>query len=358
MTRQVISLPAERSVLLGQNTEGEYKAVRVTRGRSLAVTPRDGMGGFNAVVTPDGALKVGQVTNHVGGVFGTFPPSTEKWSSVVTNGGTVAAAKGNLTIATNTTANGTASFQSVDVSRFIPANYQAHTCDIRMDSVTNTDNAMRFGAFNPQDASATGLFWEFAGGEWNLCTLYNDITTKIPQSAWNGSGAASFASDTMVHRYEIYFSPVAVLWWQDGDLIHTEQNSPAPYVDTLHLKTGFNNVNTNGNTTNNVMYCRNTSIYSVGSGQVFPPRASFKDSSGATLIQSGPGSLRRLIISRLSGGSSSVTIYDSLTASGKVVAVVAVAKDDTFNVEFNVVFSIGLVVSHSSTGVNNTIIWD
>ena len=66
-------------------------------------------------------------------------------------------------------------------------------------------------------------------------------------------------------------------------------------------------------------------------------------------------------MARSGGGSSgsSLTIYDSTTASGDELGVIKISKDETYTLNINSTFTNGLTIEVSATGSTDaTVVWE
>src|SRR3990167_8761714 len=74
----------------------------------------------------------------------------------------------------------------------------------------------------------------------------------------------------------------------------------------------------------------------------------YTSAAGTFLIKTGEGTLIRLIIGKKGSGASLLTLYDNISASGTIIAVVDLV-NILSSVEFGIQFTIGLSINMSST---------
>lgn len=77
------------------------------------------------------------------------------------------------------------------------------------------------------------------------------------------------------------------------------------------------------------------------------------------LVKSGAGVLASVLVGVRSTGAATVTLYDSLTATGAIVGVINTTDAGVGSIMLNTAFAIGLTAatSTSTTGVDLTVMW-
>ena len=86
--------------------------------------------------------------------------------------------------------------------------------------------------------------------------------------------------------------------------------------------------------------------------QIGSPLYSHVAGASTTIVNTGPGRLRSIIVGTPAG---TCTVYDSTTGSGTVIAIITATSPVSLN--FNCVFSVGLTVVTTSTS-DVTIIYE
>lgn len=297
-------------------------------------------------ISPVGGLHVSEDIRLVGSSFAYSSIDANVWTTSLSAGGTVTQGLGEATVATNTTANGSAAIFSNKIARYVSGSPNFYHGVIRTSDVGTANNTRRWGAFTPTD----GCFFQLSGTVFSLVLRKNSVDTVI--TSFNGS---SFTYDTNVHTYDIHFTPTDVYFVVDDILVHKHHASTATWSGTLHLPVRIENTNAGGSTTSVSLFVRLSNVSRYSSTI---PRPSFVRvfQAGTHLLKASPGSLRRFVICT-PGTSSTFTVYDSLTASGTVIAQINTAGAPN-SLAFDLDFSIGLTVVASSTPGDCTIVFD
>ena len=128
-------------------------------------------------------------------------------------------------------------------------------------------------------------------------------------------------------------------------------------MSNLNLKIAMENFNSNGSTTNAVLRIGNVCIYSQGSPN---SRALYRHFSAASsvLLKGTAGTLHKVVINKPGNITSTLTLYDSLTASGSIIAIIDTGAEIT-ELEYDVEFDNGLfVVSDGPQTADLTVLYD
>ena len=354
--------PLNRSVLTGQDSEGLFKNVNITRNGDLANAITDADLGFHAIVTPGGSLKVSEQTHLVGEAFGGAALNTTKWNVDSTGTGSQdATIPGELTMDTGVTANSTVEIDSHDVARFIPANYNIthHAITIPDGASYAADNSRKWGAFDAtNNSTANGVYFEIDDGIWYVAHCINGVTIRHDQTTWNGVGASTFPTNSIsANVYEIEYNAGSIVSRVNGNVIHRETLLSNPFANAIHFPVGMSNTNYNGSTTDVSLKVRAAAIYTLGKGKGSDRPIFISGTTAGQLIKTGPGHLGRVVFARSGGGGGSavISIYDGLSAVNQVAQIVT-SKDDTEPTEFDFTFNIGLFVVITGVGTLSTTI--
>lgn len=298
-------------------------------------------------VGPLGVLKVGEVTRIVGAVFSGAALDTGVWATTLANGGTVVQGGGEGTLATNTTANGSAILTSLRTARYTSGTSNFYRAIVQLGDTGTATNVRRWGAFTATD----GAFFQLNGTTFSIVSRKNSVDTVV--TAFNGT---PFTVDTNVHAYEIHYTPLAVYFTVDDVLLHVINAAATPWSATLHLQARLENTNSAGSAVNVSLKCRLANITRFGSGI---PRAGFTNVSanGTLTLKSGPGTLSSVIINTAGSGGATLTIYDNITAAGSIIAVINLAAAVTTFI-YGLDFSVGLTIVSTNTPGNFTVVYE
>jgi len=356
--------PITRSVLSGEDPEGIYHNVNVTRNGDLANAITDADLGFRAIVTPGGGLKTVEQTHLLGAAFGNSALNTTKWSiSTVGSGTQDATGPGELSMDTGVTANSAVLIQSSDLARFIPANYNTshHAITIPDGAAYAANNSRKWGAFNPVDVNCDGPFYEIDSGDWYVGHCKDGVVTRVIIGSWNGAGASTFPINSVsANVFEIEYNAGSIIYRVNGAVMHREVLLGSPYATDINFPVGMYNVNKNGSTTNVSLKLRAASIYTLGKGKGTLRPQYITGQTGGTLIKTGPGHLGKVVFSRTGNGSgdAEVLVYDGLSAVNQVGRV-AIGGDAVTEINYDFTFNIGLFIIITGNGtLGTTIIFD
>jgi len=352
--------PITRSVLSGETPDLNYKNVVVTRNGNLAQSITDADTGFTAIVTAGGGLKIAEQTHLVGAPFGGAALSADKWDITLVGSGTQdASIPGELTMDTGTTSNSSVEIQTIDVARFIPANYNTthHAVTIPDGASYETDNKRIWGAVD--FSTGNGVYFELDSGDWYVAHCINNVHTRIALIDWTGAGAGAFPINSAnANVYEIEYNAGSIVWRVNNNVMHRATLLGTPYAEAIHFPAGMSIENINGNTTDVSLKLRTASIYTLGKGQGADRPNYISGTNGAgTLIKTGAGHLGKVIFARDGGGGGNATvlIYDALSATNQVGRI-DISKDDTIVIDYDFTFNIGLFVVIAGAGTLGTTI--
>jgi len=121
---------------------------------------------FNQFKTSDQFMLIG---NNEGSSL-----NTSFWDLTVANGGTGVASNNILTLATETTANGSAIVQSKKNADFVPHCTNSFLCHFKLGDTGATDNVRRWGVFDANN----GLFWQLNGT--TAAIVYRELPSLLP----------------------------------------------------------------------------------------------------------------------------------------------------------------------------------
>jgi len=362
-----------RSVITGEDPDGAFKNVLVSRSGNLDVTIGDSNDLYSTRVSPAQSLKVANQTNLVGGAFDSNALNTTQWQTINFGPGDLVNEDGQISLNTdNTDVNGGVTLRSVDIARFIPANFNVSHTAIQIPALTTLptlgDNTVFWGPFIPDPSSGLPLdgacfkIFKNAGGTvtWYAETYKSgSVTNSDASSSWNNSeGLTYFNSNVALNLntnvFEIEYNAGTVVWRVNNRTLHTVATLNTPYSDGVNLPISVSNVNANSCADDFQVKLRANAIYTLGKGES-TARPFFVEESGSGnhLIKTGPGKLERVIIARDGGGGSitQIDIYDdtSAVAASRIGSIVTL-EDQTQEVEFDANFNKGLFIDISGPG--------
>jgi hypothetical protein len=128
----------------------------------------------------------------------------------------------------------------------------------------------------------------------------------------------------------------------NGGLLHYFDCSDTAWTEYLTLPIRAGNVNTGGGTTNSTLKIGGANIARLGP-ELSAPTYKYINSATTTVCKYGAGSLHRIVNCDNVG---SITIYDSATAAGPIIASMDLTRT-VGSYEFNVPFYYGLTIVSS-----------
>lgn len=285
------------------------------------------------IVSPMGALKTTMSTRLAGASFIGDVFDTSYWANTLTGtGSTATQTEGTLTLATGTNANAGILTNSIRIARYIGANSNYYRGNVRLPAVTTASgsyvNTRRWGAFD----ATNGFF--FCATQTNPATnptlsvvCRKSSSTPIDLNTittFNGNYGPSFVLDNNVHTYEIFWTNKNAYFVIDDVILHTFSGLLTTLVSTPSLKIGLESINSGGNTTNNTLAVRSSTINRLG--QLLSQPTSKYQATTTTGVQCkyGAGNLHGIIVGSIAASGATVTLTDG-TVSGGVVTGTTIA---------------------------------
>jgi hypothetical protein len=190
---------------------------------------------------------------------------------------------------------------------------------MQMGDAGSANNVRRWGIV---DLDATqnvtdGAFYSINGTTFSINTMRGSVLTTVSSGSFNGVYGATYTLDTNEHVYEIYYSPYAVYFSVDGELLHTIIANIIPWTNTVTLYCGMDNRNSSGSTTNHIMYCRAFSISRLGNTES-ASLYKYIDTASTVVCKYGAGRIHTIIIGTVSGNPT-ITVYDNTIALGTII---------------------------------------
>jgi len=249
-------------------------------------------------VAPLNSLTTNSTVRLVGTSFDGLVKDTNFWLQTGTTG-SVTQAGGEIVLATTTTANFVAKYFSKRSARFVVSRPLKFFGFYALATDPQANNVRRWGAYNTEN----GFFFEQNGTAFRLMTRKGIVgavvDTPIASGSFNGNYGTTWQplADETYYRYEIEYGAFGVSWYVDGKLLH--ELGIGHWTNTLILPITMENINSGGNTTNNLLDCVGTSI--LGEGELLTSPTSYYHASGQTAgvnLKLGAGNAHSIIYSR------------------------------------------------------------
>lgn len=306
--------------------------------------------GVDQYIAPNGELVSVPLYKLVGDSFGISALDPNLWTAVTGVGGTVDISGGQLRLITGTTANNAVSLTSIRTARYIGLAPNKTRIVVQLLDTGVANNTRRWGVGAGNDRA----YFELSGTVFSVVSRKAGVDTPVANGSFNGTWGRTFAPGTTSHFYEIIYQPRQVVWSADNKIIHTLNASTTPWAETLHLQIYMENFNTGGSITSVAMYGRNAAIARFGIPQTQPMKKYIHGAFSGNL-KIGPGNLHGVAINSNTG--TSITLYDSLTASGDVIALIQPNQIVTLDYKL-LTFSIGLTAVTLGGTIDCTILYE
>ena len=297
-------------------------------------------------VTPTNALNIVDTVRLVGTNFDGTTKDTNFWTETVTGTGSVTQSGGEIEIATGTTANSTAQYDSVRRARFVVSSPLQFQAVAKFVTAGTTNNVRRIGAYNDTD----GFFFQLNGTTFSIGYRKASSDTLVNSGSFNGNYGPNYTMDTAYHKFAIEWGPKGIFFYIDGILLH--KDGQGHRSNFLSLPIRFENNNSGGLTTDVTLDVLAGAIVRFGN---LTTNGTYKyiGANGTNVLKYGPGTLQRIVNVDNAG---TVTVYDNTAASGTQIAIIDTAKA-LGTLEFNAPFSNGLTVV-TATGAKITVIYE
>ena len=307
----------------------------------------------HAWVSPTSTLAVNPQVRLVGHSFSGSTKDTNFWTETVTNGGTVDQVPGEVKITTNTTANGTARYQSVHKGRFVAGHPNLFTCGVSFKTALTANNIRRIGAYDgTEGVDGDGYYVELDGSTFSIGTRKAGTDTRVSSGSFNGALGLTWTptADTY-YKIDIEMTPMSTFWYVNKKLLHTSAGGHQTGTMTLPVTMECNN--DNDATADIELHCIGALILREAE---LKTEAVFKYIAGAStnVIKYGAGTLHTIVNNDNSG---SVIVYDNTAGSGTIIASIDLAKV-LGTLTFNAPFSNGLTIVTTGAGAKITVTYE
>lgn len=316
--------------------------------------------GFDVEGTPNNALKVATQVKLAGGIFigstSNSVPDPNFWTvNNSFNGSSFIAANsattgGELTLGTNTTANGSTRVSSQRRGRYVAGTPNFAHMTIHFPDIGTINNTRRWGVADYTNIQniTDGAYYSLNGTVFSINTMRGGSVTTVSSGNFNGNYGTVYHLDiNNVHQYEIYYTTYAVYFSIDGKLLHTISASPMPWSNTQTLYLYMDNTNIGGQTANVLMHVRSASIQRLGQ-MLSAPKYIHIAANSTVVCKYSAGTLHAVIVNNPTNNA--ITLYDNTVASGAVIAVILPLNNSSpFELHYDLDFSTGLTIV---TGAN------
>jgi len=264
--------------------------------------------GDKVYVSQQRELKTATAVRLAGQAFSGSILDANFWGSAGVSSGVAAQGNGQLTLSTGSSANGLVRITSSRSGRFVAGNSNYYRGVIQCPAASGS-NIRRWGAFSTTD----GFFFERDGTNFSCVSRLNSVDTRISTGSFNGDLGATFTPTSNVEVFDIYYAPFEVVYYIDNELLHRLPSTTAPLSSTMTLPVGLECNNLAGNTANNTLQVRVSSISRLGDlySDSFVRATAAATSS---IFKYGAGKLHRIVFTGIAAGS--VAVYDNINASG------------------------------------------
>jgi hypothetical protein len=305
---------------------------------------------FLEYLSPHGEQVTVPLYRLIGSVFNGNVLDTNFWTISSGTGGTVAVTNGLLTMSTGVTTNNVTSLRTNRIARYVADQPNKFRAVFRLPDTGTVNNTRRWGIYTATD----GAFFELLGTTFSLVTRKNSVDTKVVNGSFNGFKGDEVILDTAYHVWEIIITPMKTYWMLDSVLIHTTTTTTTSLMATLDLPIMFENFNTGGSTSNVSMSILSAAILRMGLPLTQPVSYFISGITAGVTIKNGSGNLHGLIIGDNSG---TMTIYDSLSASGTIIS--QLTPSSVASMDFKgISFSIGLTIVTTDPAGRWTILYE
>lgn len=370
-----------RSVITGEDPDGSFKNVLVSRSGNLDVTIGDANDAYSTRVSPAQSLKVANQTNLIGAAFDSSALNDTQWQEDRVASGIISNADGEIIFDSGTTVDGLGTggvgLVTNDIARFIPANFNVSHTALQIPALTTLPtlgtNTVYWGPFEYDPATLLPIngccfkMIKSAGGsvEWFAETYKSGAATNsVLSSSWNNAEGLSYFSKNIADNlntnvYEIEYNAGSVIWRINNRTVNSVATLSTPFSNGVNLPVAIINRNSSNCVDQFFVNSRANAIYTLGKGESVA-RAFFTNATGTSLIKTGPGKLERVILTREAGGGAAaqIDLYDATSATNQIAKVITVA-DETTEVEFDLNFNDGLFVDVTGGGtISATVTYD
>lgn len=261
--------------------------------------------------------------------------SAERWAITPTGSGTATQSGGSLALATGITADSAIVIEAVRHARFMSDETHDFEAWVRISDAGSANNVRRWGPLLATD----GFYFEISGTTLGVGVRKASANTSVAAALWDRRG---FTLDANYHHYMIRYNGNAVEYFIDEVMVHRLFGQTAPLVSTLDLAIRFENTNSGGLDSDLAIHVRDAAIGRHAQQSGAYRTVHYVAGSISTLVKAGAGTLGCISITGAGVGGGTVTLYDSLSASGTILGHYETGTVGQFR--RNVDFSTGLYI--------------
>lgn len=306
--------------------------------------------GRHAWISPTNELATSTRVRLVGTNFDGSTKDPNFWTETVAGSGSVTQG-GEITLATGTTANSTASYASVNRARFIVGSALVFIGAFKFKTAGTADNIRRCGAYDADE----GFFFQLDGTTFSVGTRKSAADTLVSSGDFNGNLGATFTPLTTVYyKLDIEWTPIGAFYYINGVLLH--QILSGHLSDILTLPILFENINDNGSTADIEFDCLGVVIMREGELTTNATYYHLSGNAATHILKYGAGTLQKIMFNNTSG--TNITIYDNTAGSGTVIGIITTTSNAIGEWEYNAPFSTGLTLVTTGNSLDATIIYE
>ncbi len=298
-------------------------------------------------IDPFGTLIVGEPSLLVG-QNPEVPFDSNIWTKIEISGGNVASS-GSFVLNTGNSSSGSVTLISNHRALMHTGIINQFMAGVRIPSLNDQDNIRRWGAFDSQN----GIFFELKNGAFGIVRRSAGVDFRIESSSFNGilNGQSSFKLNDGFNIYKIFYAPNACQFQVNRVAIHTILGmSSSSDVLTLspHFKLCAENINLSGSNKNVQMIVGAMAIQRLGHHD---SRNLYFHISGSStsVVKSGPGTLKKIIIGSKSSTNAFITLHDNIIASGNIMSILDITQVGIY--DYDLVFNTGLSISAAGASI-------
>ena len=313
--------------------------------------------GFEVENTPFGEMRVVEPVRLVGATFDGSTIDSNFWTTAATGtGASISQANAQLTIVTGTASGATVTAYSFRRGRYVGGTGMRYRAAVQLDAGT-TNNVRRWGiGFGATMPTVTdGAYFQLSDTEFSINTIKGGSIAKV--TSFNGTLGVTHTPGTTVATYEIYWTNSKVYFVINGRVLHTVSASTTTWCTTMSHYIFMDSNNTAAATSVN-MYVRVATICRLGKLETAPIWKNINTTAVTGLIlKRGPGRLHKIIFNN-SPNSTSVSLYDSLTATNPIAIISPVNGTSPFELDYDLDFYTGLTITTTPASANITIVYE
>jgi hypothetical protein len=194
-------------------------------------------------------------------------------------------------------------------------------------------------AFTVVATITDGYYFQLSGTTFSVVTSIGGTPTPVNSGSFNGVLGSTYTPSTNVTTYEVYWNTKNTWFVINGNILHTVSNALTPLSNSQSLSIVLSNVNSNSSISNVAIYARSLSIRRLGALVTQSTSIFQSGTTAGVTLKYGLGVLKSIIISSIVTGSV-VTLYDSITAAGKVLWSATLSVPTQANSLLNVPYSL------------------